>query len=1044
MTELRDRLQAALGDAYRIQRELGGGGMSRVFLAGETALGRQVVVKVLPPETAAGVNIERFRREIQLAASLQHPHIVPLHTAGQAGDLFYYTMPLVEGESLRAKLAREGELPISEAVRILRDVVDALAYAHAHGLVHRDIKPDNILLSGNHAVVTDFGVAKAVSAASGATSLTSLGVALGTPAYMAPEQAAADPHVDHRADIYAVGALTYEMLCGRPPFTGMTPQAVLAAHVTQAPDPLIAYRATVPPALNELVMRCLAKKPADRVQRAEELLAQLEAMVTPTGGMTPTGASLVITSGTEAALRRARPVRIAAFFGAGALVVLALVYLLMTKLGLPDWVFAGTVALLALGLPIMLLTGRFEGQRAVARTTGTAVPTPLGIHRWFTWRKSLLGGAVAFTALGIAAAVYMAMRLLGIGPVGTLVASGVLKERQPILLAEFVNRTADSTLGPTLTEAFRVDLAQSPTVKLVDAKAIGEALRRMQRDAGTPLPPALAREVAEREGIKALVTGQIDPVDKGYVLSASVVSAADGQVLTAVRATAVDGAHLISALDRLSAELRERIGESFATIRSSEPLAQVTTGSLEALRKYSQAIRAADAGDYEGAAPLLEEATALDTGFAMAYRKLAVVLRNSRASEERVVAAATRAFTHRNRLSELERTLTAAYYYDQVEWDPAREVGAYRAALDIDPNSDVALNNLAIELRRQRQYAAAESLLMRGIQLGYTGVYYQNAIDVLVLQDRLADAQAMLERYAHAAPSDPNTVGERAWLLTVRHDYAGAERAIRQLREQQRTSPSWRQSTSWFLSQLSLTQGKLAQAEQHQRDAMATAQERGLTGGYVGGAVAVAMIDVRYRNRPAAALATVAAALARHPLASIPPSDRPYVGLIRLYAEAGRPAEARRLLAEYERIVSEGLRRGDPWRHGAAGALALADGRGPDAIASFRAWNDQLEFPAVGLFELAGAYERAGQPDSALALYERLVTIPDPRRLFADPYALAPTYKRLGELYEARGHRDRARDFYTKFVDLWKDADPELQPMVRDVRGRLARLAGEH
>ncbi len=574
MTELRDRLQAALGDAYRIQRELGGGGMSRVFLAGETALGRQVVVKVLPPETAAGVNIERFRREIQLAASLQHPHIVPLHTAGQAGDLFYYTMPLVEGESLRAKLAREGELPISEAVRILRDVVDALAYAHAHGLVHRDIKPDNILLSGNHAVVTDFGVAKAVSAASGATSLTSLGVALGTPAYMAPEQAAADPHVDHRADIYAVGALTYEMLCGRPPFTGMTPQAVLAAHVTQAPDPLIAYRATVPPALNELVMRCLAKKPADRVQRAEELLAQLEAMVTPTGGMTPTGASLVITSGTEAALRRARPVRIAAFFGAGALVVLALVYLLMTKLGLPDWVFAGTVALLALGLPIMLLTGRFEGQRAVARTTGTAVPTPLGIHRWFTWRKSLLGGAVAFTALGIAAAVYMAMRLLGIGPVGTLVASGVLKERQPILLAEFVNRTADSTLGPTLTEAFRVDLAQSPTVKLVDAKAIGEALRRMQRDAGTPLPPALAREVAEREGIKALVTGQIDPVDKGYVLSASVVSAADGQVLTAVRATAVDGAHLISALDRLSAELRERIGESFATIRSSEPLAR--------------------------------------------------------------------------------------------------------------------------------------------------------------------------------------------------------------------------------------------------------------------------------------------------------------------------------------------------------------------------------------------------------------------------------------------------------------------------------------
>src|SRR3989442_967364 len=189
MVDLRERLQTALGDAYRIERELGGGGMSRVFLAQETALKRHVVIKVLPPEMAAGVNVERFRREVELAASLQHPHIVPLLSAAASGDLLYYTMPLVEGESLRTKLAREGELPVTETIRVLADVADALAYAHAHGVVHRDIKPDNVLISGKHAVVTDFGVAKAVSASSGG-SLTSLGVALGTPAYMAPEQAA--------------------------------------------------------------------------------------------------------------------------------------------------------------------------------------------------------------------------------------------------------------------------------------------------------------------------------------------------------------------------------------------------------------------------------------------------------------------------------------------------------------------------------------------------------------------------------------------------------------------------------------------------------------------------------------------------------------------------------------------------------------------------------------------------------------------------------------------------------------------------------------
>ena len=191
MAELFDRLQAAVGDTYRVEEELGGGGMSRVFVAEEVDLGRKVVIKVLPPEMAAGVNQDRFRREIKLAARLQHPHVVPLLTAGSEDDLLYYVMPLIEGESLRAKLTREGELPVGDAVRILREVCDALAYAHQEGVVHRDIKPDNVLLSRGHAVVTDFGVAKAVSESTGGQSLTSMGVALGTPAYMSPEQAAA-------------------------------------------------------------------------------------------------------------------------------------------------------------------------------------------------------------------------------------------------------------------------------------------------------------------------------------------------------------------------------------------------------------------------------------------------------------------------------------------------------------------------------------------------------------------------------------------------------------------------------------------------------------------------------------------------------------------------------------------------------------------------------------------------------------------------------------------------------------------------------------
>jgi len=286
MTEVQARLQAALGDAYRIERELGGGGMSRVFVATETALDRQVVIKLLPPDLAAGLNVDRFRREIQLAAKLQHPYIVPLLSAGAADGLLYYTMPLIEGESLRAKLARQGELPVAEAIRILSDVADALGYAHTHGLIHRDIKPDNVLISGKHAVVTDFGVSKALSNATGQSSLTSVGVALGTPAYMAPEQAAADPGMDHRADIYALGVLAYEVLTGAPPFRGNTAQQVFAAHATQTPQPLTRSRAAVPPALETLVLRCLEKRAADRPQSAGDVLGALEALATPSGGTT--------------------------------------------------------------------------------------------------------------------------------------------------------------------------------------------------------------------------------------------------------------------------------------------------------------------------------------------------------------------------------------------------------------------------------------------------------------------------------------------------------------------------------------------------------------------------------------------------------------------------------------------------------------------------------------------------------------------------------------------------------------------------------------
>ena len=283
MNDTFTRLSKALAGRYTIEGEIGSGGMATVYAAVDLRHHRRVAVKVLRPELAAVLGPTRFLREIEIAAQLSHPHILPLHDSGEADGLLFYVMPLVEGESLRVRIRRDGPMPIHDAVRVLRDVADALAYAHEHGVVHRDIKPDNVMLAARHAAVTDFGIAKALTEAAGNTQVTTAGVSIGTPAYMAPEQCAAEPNVDHRADLYSLGVLAYEMLTGRPPFTGPTAQAILASHLVDVPIPLQRLRSDVPGPLADLVMRCLEKKPSDRWQSAGDLLAQLETPTTPSG-----------------------------------------------------------------------------------------------------------------------------------------------------------------------------------------------------------------------------------------------------------------------------------------------------------------------------------------------------------------------------------------------------------------------------------------------------------------------------------------------------------------------------------------------------------------------------------------------------------------------------------------------------------------------------------------------------------------------------------------------------------------------------------------
>ncbi len=1048
--DLQSRLQAALGDTYRLEKELGGGGMSRVFLADEVRLGRKVVIKVLPPEMGAGVSVERFEREIQLAARLQHPHIVPLLTAGAAGDLLYYIMPFIEGESLRSKLAREGELPVAEVVRILREVLDALQYAHSNRVVHRDIKPDNVLLSGRHALVTDFGVAKAVSESTGESSLTSLGVALGTPAYMAPEQAAADPHVDHRADLYAVGALAYEMLTGRPPFTGPTAQAVLAAHITQAPAPATQHRATVPPALDQLILRCLAKKPADRPQRADELLPHLDALLTPSGGITPTGTQPLTAVDYHAAARRAHPVRVAALFALASVGVLAIMYLVVQRAGLPDWVFQGAIALLVAGLPIMLVTAWLERRRAQNRVTGVATTTPVGLARHATWRKALLGGVLAFTGLALAAALFMATRALGIGPAATLITAGVLQDQDRLILADFDNAAADSTVAETVTGLLRIDLAQSRAFTVLQSGQVSELLQRMRLDPAARVTAELAAEMAQREGIKAFVAGEVRSVGSGFLVSARLVEAASGRALVSSRGTAANADGLIAAVERLSRDLRQRVGESLRSIRADPPLERLTTSSRQALQLYAQAERVADLGDYDRAIALLEQAVAQDSGFAMAWRRLGMYLTNPGAGPEREArgeAALKRAFALRDRLSERERLFVEAGHANRVEGDPERAVTLYLAIVEKYPNDPTALNNLAVEYSGLGRDAEAQRALRRLIDARMApAIAYNNLVGSLLWHGAPEAADTVLARFAERFPESQEIAMLRSNVALARQNFPAADSIARPLLG---SVPQYQQFANNRSSVVAVLEGRLADASRARREALRIEAER--TGMPAEERQVLAeLAEVSNRAALASDPGDVARDLDRlwernrRLTAGRRATARGYDGFIGSYIDAGRADRARALLDEFLAAQTEGDR---PDRSRLVQNLELEarvlvlEGQ-PDPAAAKLREACSLQPSAICRDAspwLAQALDEAGQRDSALAVYERYANL-QAGRPFVFWRALPAALRRTGELYEVKGDARKAVEYYGRFVELWRRADPELQPQVREARERIARL----
>ena len=749
-------------------------------------------------------------------------------------------------------------------------------------------------------------------------------------------------------------------------------------------------------------------------------------------------------------------------------------------LGLPEWVQPFTLVLLLVGFPLLLATAVIQGRRedpameagsphaAEQRSKGaeaqSGAPTPAAagespvfdrpavrrpshssssLERAFTWKNAAAGAVAGLALLVVVTGGWMLMRALGIGPAGTLLARGTLDEREPILLADFENRTGEPELAAVVTEAFRVDLSQSSVVQLLDRNHVREVLDRMDEDPEEALDRAGAREVALREGVQAVIGGEINRVGSGYVLTAEVIGARDGAVLASRRATASGEADLVEAIDELSERVRERIGESLRTIRGGQPLEQVTTADLEALRLYSQAVRALDAaGDAERGVSLLEEAVRRDSAFAMAWRKLGVALSNRSQERARAVEAFSRAYAHRDRLTERERYLTTAAYHLQVSGSREQAVVAYENLLERHPEDPWALNNLGDIHLGLRDYERAEEFLGRAIEVDSTAaIPWTNLIAAQVGRGQLDRARQTLETFAARFPENPEVLRHRAHLNALERRWEEARLGLVALIQQEAASPYWRALASGELAGLETLRGRLDEATRRRDEAVRGERSRGLPAAALERALEAAQTDLWVREDRRAALLSLAAALERHPLDQLPPLDRPYVTLAELYAAAGKGEAAREMLAAREEIAgAEPVPAERLALDRVAALLALAEGDPEGAVEAARRASGGRCGPC-GLPLLARAFEAAGRPDSARVTWERYLETPFLWRIRdVDPWHLAAAYQNLGRLYELEGANRQAAAAYARLVELWEEADRELEPRRERARSRARRL----
>ena len=750
------QVKKALAGRYQIERVLGEGGMATVYLAHDQKHNRKVAVKVMRPELAATLGADRFLREVQVAAQLSHPHILPMHDSGSADGILYYVMPYVDGETLKEHVAKQGQLSVNETMRLGREVAEALAYAHTRGIIHRDIKPGNILLQSGHALVADFGIARALG--DEGEVLTKTGLAVGTPQYMAPEQATGEREVDGRADIYALGAVMYEMMAGEPPFTGPNARAIITRSLTEEPRSLTTSRAGFPVAVNSAVMKALAKSPSDRYANAQEMVNALDRA--QEGARSGTSEYPIPSAPTA--------LQVWGLFALGCVGMLALVTALIRQWNLPQWTLGLAIGLLAIGAVVLVLTGRMEARRRAGADTP-------GMGRFLTWRFAALGGVAA---LLLWAGVATALAFSGPG-----VGSGAVAARgSHLAILPFENQGAaeDAYFADGIADEVRGKLARVNGITVIASSSAN------QYRGSAKSPQEIAREL----GADYLLVGKVRwAVGAAGARKVQVVpELVDGKTgaTTWQQSFDTDVTDVFEVQSQIASRVAGALGAQLGSQEQRE-LAERPTKNAAAYDLYlkGKALTSSDAGTMRTAAGFFEQAVALDSTFVDAWAQLSLSLSRVFFNGSRDPVASARAKVAMERAIALNPNLpaghlAAATYYGLVAPDPDRAAAAVNRSLQLAPNDAEVLGMASRADLSAGRIDAATAKLERAREIDPRSSSTLAALQqVYLFQRRFREATDAGQAAVLLTPDDLNLNEWQAIVYLAQGDLKGAREVIR-------------------------------------------------------------------------------------------------------------------------------------------------------------------------------------------------------------------------------------------------------------------------